>query len=64
MEIRIQGMTCQHCVHHVTDAILEVTGVTSVRVDLESATAHVEGRPDLARIAESVRRAGYAVVPT
>jgi copper chaperone len=61
MEIRIEGMSCEHCVRRVTEAIRKVTGVTSVRVDLPSATAFVEGSPDLARIAESIQQAGYAL---
>ncbi|MEY4364739.1 MAG: hypothetical protein RLZZ305_83 [Actinomycetota bacterium] len=61
--IHVDGMTCQNCVRHVTEAITVVTGVTSVSVDLDSATATVDtdGEPDLAALTAAVVDAGYAV---
>jgi len=37
----VEGMTCQHCVHHVTVALSEVKGVNDVKVSLAEKTALV-----------------------
>ncbi|WP_025740255.1 heavy-metal-associated domain-containing protein [Aquimarina pacifica] len=38
----ISGMTCQGCRKSVEDTLSKVTGVDSVKVDLESKTAHID----------------------
>jgi copper chaperone len=40
--ISIEGMSCGHCVKHVTNALNEVSGVKSVDVKLEEKYADVE----------------------
>lgn len=40
--IKVQGMSCRHCVMHVTQALKEVPGVTEVVVSLEDGTATVD----------------------
>jgi len=30
--LKIEGMTCEHCVHHVTEALNEIPGVKVLRV--------------------------------
>ena len=37
--LHVKGMTCQHCVKHVTKALSSMDGVTDVVVDLEKGTA-------------------------
>jgi len=41
-ELKIKGMSCQHCVMHAKNALQEVAGVTAVQVDLDKANAIVE----------------------
>lgn len=41
-KIIIEGMSCSHCVNHVTEALHELDGVTGVDVSLESKTALIE----------------------
>lgn len=59
----INGMSCQHCVMAVKSALIEVEGINSVDVDLESgsATLDVDGTSDEI-IKEAVKEAGYEVV--
>ena len=40
--LSIEGMSCMHCVRHVSEALKEVEGVESVSVDLEEKTATLE----------------------
>ena len=57
-------MTCQNCVRHVKEAISEVSGVKSVDVSLENASAKVSSDSDLDRgaLKTAVQEAGYAIL--
>jgi copper chaperone len=61
--IRIEGMSCQHCVMAVTKAVSGVAGVKNVKVDLAKGEATYEeaGPVDPEMIREAVRKAGYRV---
>jgi copper chaperone CopZ len=55
----VKGMTCDNCVHHVTEAIKNVPGVTTVEVSLSAKSAKVEGSPDPAKVVAAVEEEGY-----
>ena len=60
-KLNVEGMSCQHCVAHVTQALEAVEGVSRVEVSLEDASAIVEfdgAVPDEVLIA-AVKNAGY-----
>jgi uncharacterized membrane protein YraQ (UPF0718 family)/copper chaperone CopZ len=59
LSVTVTGMTCQHCVERVRQAISAVEGVTDVKVDLKSSTATVFGQFDRAAVITAVRNAGY-----
>jgi len=61
--IKIKGMSCQHCVMAVTEALESIEGIVSVRVNLEKGEATFEERRivDMSEIAGKVRDAGYEV---
>ena len=61
MNLNVQGMTCEHCVKAVTRAIEKVEGVESVKVDLETGIASIEGEPDVKKITDKVQELGYTV---
>lgn len=63
-KIYIEGMSCDHCVKHVTNALIEVDGVKDVKVDLKGKIAAVElaGTVDDSKLKEAVEEAGYDVV--
>jgi copper chaperone len=58
-EIQVTGMSCQHCVRAVTQALEKVPGVTGVQVDLERGLARVEGGADPGALTQAVVDAGY-----
>jgi copper chaperone CopZ len=61
--LSIEGMSCAHCVSHVTSALSGIQGVTSVQVDLAKKRAVVEGSAlDDGRMTAAVADAGYRVV--
>ena len=41
-KISIEGMSCSHCVNHVTNALSEIDGVKNVNVNLEDKYAMVD----------------------
>lgn len=59
--VKIEGMSCGHCVAHVEKAINEVEGVTSVEVSLDEKQAKLIVREDVSEevIREAVLNAGY-----
>jgi copper chaperone CopZ len=59
IEIKVTGMSCQHCVGAVTQALEGVPGVSAVQVDLESGAARVQGDADPQALIQSIRDAGY-----
>ena len=60
--IKIEGMSCGHCKTAVETALKTVEGVTSVRVDLDSKEAVVEGSAVIGDLHEAVEEAGFVVV--
>ena len=60
--VMIDGMMCQHCVKHVTDALSAIPGCR-VTVSLEDACAQVEMTEDIdnATLTKAVTDAGYTV---
>ena len=61
MTLKVQGMSCQHCVAAVKKALSAVPGVTSVEVDLDKETVTVEGIADAAQVKAAIEDAGYDV---
>lgn len=68
METRynVTGMTCGHCVAHITEELETIDGVTGVRVTLDDHSMVVTSSApiDFASIEAAVAEAGdYQVVP-
>ncbi|MFU0825420.1 heavy-metal-associated domain-containing protein [Clostridium sp.] len=63
-KILIEGMSCGHCVNHVKEALSELSGVTSVDVNLDSKSAVIEATVavDDEDIKFAIDDAGYEVV--
>jgi copper chaperone CopZ len=59
----VKGMTCDNCVHHVTEAAKHVPGVTDAHVDLDAGTAKVEGDFATEAIVAAIEEEGYEAVP-
>jgi copper chaperone CopZ len=63
-ELLIEGMTCAHCASHVSEALNDICGVKSAKVDLKGKTALVElaHEVDSKKFKEAIDEAGYRVV--
>ena len=59
-KVIIEGMMCQNCVKHVTNALNALPGVTAT-VDLDTKTALVTGDVTDEAIRKAIADAGYEV---
>ena len=61
--LKIEGMTCKHCVMAVEKALGEVEGVKNVQVNLDrgEATFEAAGSVDLDAAKAAVEKAGYTI---
>ena len=62
--LKIEGMSCAHCVQHTKKALEAVAGVKSAEVRLEDKSANVEHADEvsLASLKAAVIEAGFEVV--
>lgn len=62
--LNVNGMSCAHCVRHVTTALEELDGVSGAVVSLEQNTASVEHDESVTsgQLKAAVEDAGYEVV--
>ncbi|MFC0850490.1 copper chaperone CopZ [Halalkalibacter oceani] len=65
IEIKVEGMSCQHCVAAIENSVGKLSGVESVQVDLAKGTASVsynEATLDRSSIEKEIEEQGYDVV--
>lgn len=62
--LKIEGMSCDHCVKHVTGALETLKGVTGVKVSLKNKNAEVEHSDQVTveAMKAAVTEAGYEVI--
>lgn len=63
VELNVEGMTCGHCVQHVTNALERAPGVKKVEVSLDDKKAVItlkkEGAVSNDALIETIKEAGY-----
>ncbi|ADW21025.1 MULTISPECIES: cation transporter [Thermus] len=59
LKLKVEGMTCNHCVMAVKKALMKVPGVEKAEVSLERAEALVEGKADPEALIRAVEEEGY-----
>ena len=60
--IKVEGMTCQHCVQTITEALNNITGLNTVNVDLVKKEVSVkfnENETKLQKISEKIIEVGF-----
>lgn len=63
--LRVEGMSCMHCVKAVKDAVGSLAGVSKVEVDLTGKKVAVgfdAAQVDLGQIRARIEDAGYEVI--
>ncbi|RKE36880.1 copper chaperone [Paraburkholderia sp. BL23I1N1] len=61
IEFQVEGMSCQHCVAAVTNAIREHDGTAQVQVDLASGRVAVDSVQPAEALKAAIDEAGYTV---
>ncbi|WP_233850499.1 heavy-metal-associated domain-containing protein [Paraburkholderia sp. HD33-4] len=61
IELHVEGMSCQHCVAAVTNAIREHDAAAQVQVDLATGRVLVESTQPVEAVKTAVDDAGYTV---
>ena len=61
--INVSGMTCGHCVQSVTEELSKISGVTDVKVELDSGKVDITSDAELnmVQVAEAIEEAGYVL---
>jgi copper chaperone len=60
-EFQVEGMSCQHCVAAVTNAIREQDDGAQVQVDLAAGRVAVESTQSVEALKAAIDEAGYTV---
>lgn len=63
IELKVEGMTCNHCVQAVTRAVKSVDPGADVRVDLAGGMVRVDSRGTVEALSQALRTAGYPASP-
>lgn len=60
-KLNVEGMSCKHCVMHVTKALEAIEGVVKAEVSLEEKSAVIELDSDVSgeKLVKAVEDAGY-----
>jgi copper chaperone len=61
LEFQVQGMSCQHCVTAVTNAIREHDDAAQVQVNLEAGRVTIESSRPVETLKAAIDEAGYTV---
>ncbi|HWS74683.1 MAG TPA: cation transporter [Quisquiliibacterium sp.] len=62
IELKVGGMTCNHCVMAVTRAVKDLDPAAEVKVDLASGRVQVQTTVAAAQVAAAITEAGYEVL--
>lgn len=64
LNLKLEGMTCGHCVASVTKELAKLPGATDIQVDLASQSAKLSTDDSVAesQVAEAIDEAGYKLV--
>lgn len=63
--LKVDGMSCDHCVKAITEAVNALPGIGRVTVDLKAGTVTVEHNPEqspLDKIKYEIENQGYDVI--
>ena len=61
MLLKVDGMSCSHCVTAVTGAVQGIDPAARVTVDLEAGQVRVDSSAEAGRVAGAIAAEGYEV---
>ena len=63
--LKVEGMTCQHCVETITEALGTIVGINKVAVDLDKKEVQVDyngEKTNLQEISDKIVEVGFELV--
>ncbi|RJF99964.1 heavy-metal-associated domain-containing protein [Noviherbaspirillum saxi] len=63
-ELQVEGMSCNHCINAVTQAVHDVDAAAKVNIVLAEQKVSIASQADINRIKSAVEEAGYPVLRT
>lgn len=61
MQLKVEGMSCAHCVRAITEAVRRLDPQAEVTVSVEEGRVEVKGIEDRAAVTGAIEAAGYEV---
>ena len=61
--VKINGMSCQHCVASTKKALEGIDGISNVQVNLDNGEATYDGEIERRVIEEAINSIGFEAVP-
>jgi copper chaperone CopZ len=61
-ELKVEGATCGGCVSSIEKAVSQLAGVDSVKFNLETKLAEIEGTVAQSDVIDAIEMAGFDVV--
>jgi copper chaperone len=62
--MKVNGMSCGHCVRVITKVLIELDSMAKVQIDLAVQTVRFDGEADQEEVVLAIQDAGYDVVET
>lgn len=62
--IKVNGMSCGHCVSAITKALAELDKMAKIQIDKASQTVRFDGDADQEEVVLAIQEAGYEVIET
>ena len=60
--VKIKGMSCNHCVNSVREALAKLPDIKDITIDLEAGEARYEGEVTKDSIKQAITAIGFEVV--
>jgi copper chaperone len=63
--LKVEGMSCQHCVNAVEGSVGKLEGVSTVKVDLDRGTVNIDFDPEKVtkdKMKDTIEDQGYDVL--
>ncbi|WP_419174892.1 heavy-metal-associated domain-containing protein [Desulfosediminicola sp.] len=60
--VKIKGMSCNHCVNSVREALAKIPDIKDITIDLEAGEAKYAGEVDPESVKQAIAAIGFEVV--
>jgi len=62
-QLKVENMTCGHCVSRVTEAVKSIDPAAKVIADLPTKVVRIDSTSELSKLTNAMKEAGYPAQP-